>query len=104
MNIADFLQNLADRKVELFLVEGRLCYRAPEGALTTELRGGIAAHRAAIIEHLQRGDPPFRASGRCKPCDPAHWLDSPPKDGRIRTTCGKCGRFIGYRPAEPRLP
>ncbi len=37
--------------------------------------------------------PPYRCG-----CDRAGWLDSPTPDGRTRTTCGKCGRFVGYRP------
>lgn len=40
---------------------------------------------------------------RCKPrCHPSTWTDCVDKRQPkvIKTTCGKCGRFIGYRPVE----
>ena len=30
----------------------------------------------------------------------APWRDLRAKGGMIRTECAKCGRFIGFRPAE----
>jgi len=53
MSIAVFVQELAQRGVELFVDDGRLCYRAAAGALTDELLAEISAQRAALISHLQ---------------------------------------------------
>jgi len=100
--VEDLLRTLADRAVELYLDGDRLRFRAPEGALTPELRDEIAAPRPAIIEHLRTGTN-ATTTARCGRCDWRNWRDDPPKDGRIRTTCGKCGRFIGFRPVAPRM-
>lgn len=36
---------------------------------------------------------------RCRPfCNAADHVDGKPDRGFIRTQCGKCGTFIGYRP------
>jgi len=99
MTLDQLFNSLTRSKVTLFLDGERLRYRAPEGGLTPELRAVIAENRPQIIERLCRGE--NRATPRppkCVACDRQYWVDEPPKNGRIRTTCGKCGRFIGYRP------
>lgn len=100
MTAEDLLATLAEHHIELYLDDGQLGYRAPSRALTSDLRREIGAHRAEIVQRLEtrnRGG----ARERCRPtCDSDGWRDDPPQQGRIRTTCGQCGRFIGYRPAS----
>jgi len=103
VSIHDLLRCLADRSVELYVDDNRLCYRAPEGALTAEIRGHIAAHRLTIIERLRTTTTAAARPRQCGNCDRQNWVDGPAEDGRVRTACGKCGRFIGYRPIGPRM-
>jgi hypothetical protein len=96
----ELLNVLGDRYVRLYLDRGRLRYRAPRGTLTTELRNAIGIRRPEIIQRL-RARPVEMPVQRCRPtCNHQYWADELPKEGRIRTHCGNCGRFIGYRPAE----
>lgn len=100
MNVNELLAKLPRRHIALSLDGERLRYRAPVGTLTAHLRAAIAHHREEIIDRFRRGQPPDNGRSRCMVCDRRHWVDAPPKDGRIRTTCGRCGRFIGYRPVK----
>ena len=103
MSLDKLFRCLASRSVELYLADGCLRYRAPEGALNMDLRNQIAARRLEIIEHLRSATTAAGGPQRCGNCDRRNWVDEPAKGGRIRTTCGKCGRFIGYRPVGPRM-
>lgn len=95
MTFSELQVALGDRNVELHLDNDSIRFRAPSGALTEELRTQIAAHRETIIRSLQS------PSGEwCHRCDMQDWVDEQPQNGRIRTHCGRCGRFIGYRPHD----
>jgi hypothetical protein len=99
MTTDQLLNQLAGSNVRLFLEGPRLRFRAPPQALTAELRTAISVHRNEIIKQLALKGPSTEATRLpCTKCDHLDWVDDPPVDGRIRTTCGKCGRFIGFRP------
>ena len=97
MTVDGLLDNLLRSEVTLFLDGGRLRYRAPDGVLTPELRAAIDRYRQEIMDRLRVGENIMGAPRKCVTCDRQKWVDVPSKDGRIRTTCGRCGSFIGYR-------
>ena len=57
MSLVLLLEELAARRIELRCEDGRLRFRAPEGALTPELRERLAAQKPALVDHLN-GRPP----------------------------------------------
>ena len=52
MSIAGLLSEIAARNIELHVEEGKLHYKAPEGALTAELRRRISTHKDEILAHV----------------------------------------------------
>ena len=98
MTLDQLLTDLTHNQVVLLMEGDRLRYRAPGGVLTADVRVAINEHRTEIIERLRAGGSIEGKSRQCITCDRQYWVDEPPKNGRIRTTCGKCGQFIGYRP------
>ena len=101
MTVDQLLATLARRRVTLTLDGDRLKYRAPTGALTADLLEAILKHRQTIITRLatkRNGKPNVKPD--CIHVFWEHWVDTPPENGRIRTTCRLCGHFIGYRPAD----
>ena len=99
MTMDQLTQALSEREVTLCIQDGSLRFRAPLGALKPELRAAIAEHRSSLIERLRaKTDNGNRVEvPECTFCDRKHWIDERPKGNRIRTTCGKCDRFMGYR-------
>ncbi|HET9899068.1 MAG TPA: MupA/Atu3671 family FMN-dependent luciferase-like monooxygenase [Streptosporangiaceae bacterium] len=55
MKVADLMTQLRKANVDLWVDGDRLRYSAPAGALASELRAALAAHKAEVIEFLDRG-------------------------------------------------
>ena len=98
MNIGKFLRDLRARDISIYLDGETLRFRAPAGALTTTLRDLVSRHRGEIICQLRDAPSPEMGRRKCTICIPDNWRDEQSRNGRIRTTCRACGRFIGYRP------
>jgi hypothetical protein len=99
VTVESLTTTLVSHGIILYLEGDALRFRAPKGVLTAELKQQIAEHRGEIIAHLRPPAPPRapRLSAACR-CDSRDWVDDSPQNGQIRTRCGQCGRFIGYRP------
>lgn len=62
--LSDLLDDLRGVGIRLWVEEGRLCFKAPRGALDDRRRAEIAAHRAELIALLGgAGDRPVPAGG-----------------------------------------
>ena len=101
MTTEELTATLSTRGVTLILVGDGLRFRAPKGALTADLKQHIADHHGEIIDRLRNREAQHAGAPNAKyHCNMDEWVDEPPKVGRIRTHCGRCGRFIGNRPVN----
>jgi hypothetical protein len=66
VSIEKLLVGLAERGVEPYLRDGRLRVRAPQGALTDDLRATLVARKAELVALLTPAPPPVR--GICRSC------------------------------------
>ena len=73
---------------------------SPAAALSPELLEQLKSHKRELLELMRNQSSQRTVTARCARCDWHDWVDEPPTNGRIRTTCKRCGRFIGYRPSE----
>ncbi len=99
MTVDALTATLASQGVMLYLEGDALRFRAPKGVLTAEVKHQVVKRRTEIVAQL-RSPTTLGAQSRdaaCR-CDMAFWVDEPSQDARIRTHCGKCGKFIGHRP------
>jgi len=73
---------------------------AESNAMTTDIQARL---QAAWNQAAAETPPiPTRPPKCWQHIDPREWLNEPAADrpGWIRTTCRRCGGFIGYRPAN----
>jgi hypothetical protein len=120
MTVDALFGQLVSLDVILSVEDGQLVCDAPAAVLTPELRASVTAYRGELIRRLSLGaqepdKPDHSATSTVEARDegpsaspishcPTHierrqWIDAPPINGRILTTCQLCGGFIGYRPA-----
>ncbi len=105
MTTAPLLERLASLGVDVWADEGRLLWRAPTGVVSGDLFAQLRDHRCEILQALEAKESspvpaprPLPLLGRCRlHVDPSDWHDEQVGQ-RIRTSCKKCGTFIGYRP------
>ncbi|HWO22075.1 MAG TPA: amino acid adenylation domain-containing protein [Kofleriaceae bacterium] len=58
MTLTAFLSDLSQRGIQLSLVNGNLNVRAPQGALTSDLRGALAERKAELLTFLENAAAP----------------------------------------------
>lgn len=107
MKAALIMERLLDAGIRVALVDGRIRYRAPIGAMTDDLRREIAAVRGELIELLaptgEEGRPvtlglmdavttwPNPTCSTCESRDTAVFVEMTPGPDGIRWwLCGRC--------------
>ena len=100
MNPADLMTDLARLGIRIEAHGDRLRY-SPRSAVTPDLARRMKAHKGELLAILRRDS--TAPSKKCvQHITSQDWTDEPAinRPGWIRTTCRRCGRFIGYRPAR----
>jgi hypothetical protein len=93
-------QRLLDRLIELGIrieCRGDQLRLTPAAAISTELLRQLKCQKQELLAILQNPASPADGTVPCGVCRREHWIDEPPRNGRIRTRCGQCGRFVGFR-------
>jgi hypothetical protein len=76
MSAAQVLKQARALRIVLWGDGGKLCYEAPAGRLTAELRQALVAHKVAILNLLAAERLARRHTVQCADC--AHHIPSPP--------------------------
>ena len=101
MTVDQLLAALAELRITLTVMGDQIKYRGPTGTLTPDLREAISQCREEIIARLTTPkNGKIRGEVKCIHVDPLLWIGEPSRNGRIRSTCPRCGRFVGYRPSD----
>ena len=88
---------LQDRGVELSVRDGNIHFEAPIGVIADAEIRLMRSNKRAFVDAILRT---CQIHNR-----PDDYLDHPSRSGWIRSTCKRCGRFVGHRPrhiAEPK--
>ena len=84
MNPAEFLSDLLNRGIKLWAEGDQLCFRAPAGALTPEIRASLARHKPELLAFLKLNNalidsvaPPIAPVAVCTPSRLPVWPVAP---------------------------
>jgi len=93
-------QRLLYRLIELDIrieCRGDRLRLTPAASISPDLLGQLRRHKQELMAILRNPNSPANGAVPCGMCHQEHWIDEPACDGRIRTRCGRCGKFIGFR-------
>jgi|GEM_PF-1941270 len=91
------LSQLKELGIQIECRGNRLRLR-PAAGLSRQLLEQLKNHKSEVLVSIPNQSFEGAVAASCATCDRGSWVDDLSKDGRIRTTCSKCGRFTGYRP------
>ena len=90
MEVDALLDRLARLGIRVFVADGRLKLRGPKAVMTEALVQEVFRHRERLVQRL---------CPRLFRLDYSRDAPAAGRPGWTVTVCGRCGRFIGYRPS-----